>query len=305
MLNLDRLLVNERAMKAVLGLTPSEFKKILDDFECAWDHQESERKSRRKWQRKPGGGDKPLLLQVSAKLLFILTYFKVYPTQDLQGVMFDMSQPNAHKWIHILTPVLQSALGRKMELPDRPAIRNIPELRQKYSDLHFIIDGTERPINRPSCSERQKQCYSGKKKRHTIKNTIVSDRKAKRVVFLGSTQVGSMHDKRLAEEDDFQFPPGTVLLQDTGYQGYLPDNVMSIQPKKKTRNRELSHLDKTFNRMVSMVRVRVEHTIGGIKTSRIVSDTYRNRKDGFDDLVMVVACGLHNYRITERQYNLI
>jgi len=45
----------------------------------------------------------------------------------------------------------------------------------------------------------------------------------------------------------------------------------------------------------------VEHVIAGIKRSRSVKDVLRNTKDGFSDLVMVIACGLHNLRVDHRK----
>jgi hypothetical protein len=48
---------------------------------------------------------------------------------------------------------------------------------------------------------------------------------------------------------------------------------------------------------MSQIRVQVEHAISGIKRSRIVKDILRNTKEDFSDLVMVVACGLHNFRV--------
>ena len=51
---------------------------------------------------------------------------------------------------------------------------------------------------------------------------------------------------------------------------------------------------------MSRIRVKVEHAISGIKHSRIVKDILRNTKDYFSDLVMLVACGLHNFRVDHR-----
>ena len=42
------------------------------------------------------------------------------------------------------------------------------------------------------------------------------------------------------------------------------------------------------------MRIVVEHVICGVKRCRIVKDVFRNTKDKFDDLVMEIACGLHN-----------
>jgi Helix-turn-helix of DDE superfamily endonuclease len=55
------------------------------------------------------------------KLLFILTYLKQNPIQEVQGQLFGMSQANANKWIHLLHPVLNRALAHQDLLPARTA----------------------------------------------------------------------------------------------------------------------------------------------------------------------------------------
>jgi hypothetical protein len=55
------------------------------------------------------------------KLLFILTYVKQNPIQELQGQLFGMSQSHANKWIHLLHTVLNHALGQQELLPARTA----------------------------------------------------------------------------------------------------------------------------------------------------------------------------------------
>jgi len=52
---------------------------------------------------------------------------------------------------------------------------------------------------------------------------------------------------------------------------------------------------------LSRVRVRVEHSLAGVKRSRSVKDVLRNTNEGFSDLAMVVACGLHNLRVQCRK----
>ncbi|MEP0870686.1 transposase family protein [Trichocoleus desertorum AS-A10] len=54
--------------------------------------------------------------------------------------------------------------------------------------LEFIIDGTERRINRPKDKTERKQYYSGKKKTFTVKNNIISQRRGK-VVFLSDLEI--------------------------------------------------------------------------------------------------------------------
>jgi hypothetical protein len=59
----------------------------------------------------------------------------------------------------------------------------------------------------------------------------------------------------------------------------------------------VSAAERLLNRIVSGVRIRVEHVIAGVKRSRIVKDVFRNTMPGLSDLAMVVACGLHNLRV--------
>ena len=72
------------------------------------------------------------------------------------------------------------------------------------------------------------------------------------------------------------------------------------QPKKKPRNGELTEAEKTKNTLISKMHITVEHVIRGVKRCRIVKDIFRNTKYGFDDLVMEIACGLHNFRTAYR-----
>ena len=66
----------------------------------------------------------------------------------------------------------------------------------------------------------------------------------------------------------------------------------------------MTEKEKENNRKISKVRVKVEHAIAGIKRSRSVKDMLRNTKDGFSDLVMVIACSLHNLRVDHRKMPL-
>jgi hypothetical protein len=93
-------------------------------------------------------------------------------------------------------------------------------------------------------------------------------------------------------------PTGITLWQDTGFLGHPPENVNVKMSAKKPKGKELTDVQKEGNRKISSFRILVEHAIGGVKKCRIVKDRFRCRKFGFDDLVMLIACGLHNFRVT-------
>ena len=130
---------------------------------------------------------------------------------------------------------------------------------------------------------------------------LLIDEDSRQVIYLSPTQPGRMHDKKVADAAALQFPAGTRLTQDTGFQGYAPAQVHIIQPKKQMRGQWLSATDQIANRLKARARVLIEHVVAGIKRCRIVKDVLRNTAPGFSDLVMDIACALHNLR-TEFRY---
>ena len=306
MLNIDRALNDDRLMKAMTGLSKLEFNKLTESFR---DESQNEAQNRYETgveqgnrERKPGGGRIGNLESYATKLFFTLFYFKCYPTFDILGFLFDLNRSNANRNIHKFTSVLEKALGRKMVLPERK-ISTVEELLEVFPDVRdLLIDGTERPIQRPKDNEKQKENYSGKKKMHTRKNIIISDKK-RRIGYVSPTMNGKRHDYGMFKEEfpppSVVFPRGIALWVDLGFTGFekdCPDKLVII-PKKKPKGKELTADAKAWNRSVSGFRVLVEHAIGGVKRFGIVSDKFRNKKDGFDDKVMVISCGLWNYHL--------
>jgi hypothetical protein len=285
-----------RVFAALTGLSLVAFEPLLPAFRQA---DEADRCSRQPHsrQRRPGGGRTSQLATPADRLFFILFYFRHYPTQETLGFLFGLSQPQAHHWIHRLTPLLNQALGHEQQLPARSAAA-LETVLAACPGLAFIIDGTERPTRRPQDSQRQRDDYSGKKKRHTKKNIVLTDKETGTIVGLGATQPGSVHDKKCVDAEGYTFPEGSKLYQDTGFQGYAPDGATTCQPKKKPRGKELTAAEKAVNQEISRERVGVEHSIGRVKVFRIIGDVFRNLKDGFVDLVMATACGLANLRLS-------
>ena len=70
--------------------------------------------------------------------------------------------------------------------------------------------------------------------------------------------------------------------------------------EKKPKGQALTVVDKALNRLLSTARSVVEHTLSGVKRCHSVKDVFRNTTDGFTDLVMEVACALHNLRVEFR-----
>ena len=312
-LRYENLKNQPQVFRAFTGLDVAEFQILLEAFTMAWGrYVQQNRLPPEIRQREYGGGRKARLGTCQDKLFFILVYFKTYPLQEVLAFHFDMSQSQACQWIHILSEVLRLALGELGHLPERDP-QKVKELLEAYMDEsqqyetstelemeNFAIDGTERRRQRPKDQEEQKRFYSGKKKTHTVKNNLIVTLGKRRVEYLGHTWEGHKHDKKICDAEGHEFPEGSTLYKDTGYQGYEPAGVNTRQPKKKPRGRELTLEEKEENSLISSMRIVVEHVICGVKRCRIVKDVFRNTRDKFADLVMEIACGLHNFRTAYR-----
>ncbi len=126
------------------------------------------------------------------------------------------------------------------------------------------------------------------KKTHSIKNNLLCTNNL-RIVWLSSTYKGHVHDKKICDEEPLLLPKGIRLWQDTGFIGHKPDGV-----------KELTAVEKQENKRISGIRIKVEHAIGSMKKCRIVKERFRCHKFGFEDMVILIACGLHNFRISHK-----
>ncbi len=230
-----------------------------------------------------------------SQLFFILFYIKTYPLQEILAYFFGMSQSQANEWVHKLSEVLEIALSKMGHIPERVG-QDLATTLAESQERRFAIDGTERRRQRPKDNEEQKRYYSGKKKAHTVKNNVIIGINDRKIKFLSGTHEGKKNDKKICDEEEYTFPKDSELHQDKGFEGYQPEGVVVHHPKKKPRGGQLSEEDKKHNTLLSRMRVVIEHVIAGIKRCRIVKDVFRNTKEQYDDLVMEIACGLHNFR---------
>ena len=301
MLRYLELIQNPRRFLALTGYTVAEFRALFSFFTVRFQAYVArftlEGKPRQHRAYSPYKNS--TFATMEDMLLFILTYMKTYTIQQTQAQLFGMQQSQANQWIHLLSPLVKQALADCDELPARKSDEMY--LDEDSVEL-FVHDGTERPINRPQDPEEQHLYYSGKQKKHTIKNDILIDEPCK-IRFLSDTVEGKKNDKRLADESGYRVPTGSVLAQDAGFQGFHLEGVSILQPTKKPRGGELPYADKVRNRLIAGIRVRIEHAIGSVKRYRIVKDKSRNWKPGFRDLVIDICCGLHNFRLNFRPWH--
>lgn len=333
---------SERQLKSLTGLGKSKFEELLQAFEQALVEitNEKYRRNRTTRSRRPGGGRKGQLSTPENKLFFILFYLKEYPTYDVLGFTFDLNPSKAEENVKKLLPVLRRAQSKLNTLPKR-ILQGRKELEETLETVEAItltpqsplpdtttetcqkaknsskvvktepivfIDVTERDHFRHQDNSKQKKHYSGKRKRHTVKNTIVSDSK-RRILFLGRTKPGSQHDYKMFKKEFSKtvdwFSKVNVCV-DLGYQGIKKDyssaqniKIPHKKPRKSKKNPKpsLTRKQKAENQQIASKRVVVEHAIGGMKAFHILTNKFRNRSKNLVDEVIFQVAGLWNLKI--------
>ena len=290
---------NAARFRALTGITVETFDSFLPYF--ADTHDEYFR-----WHTVDGrkrSGIRPHTIQrnsplpgVAERLYFVLVYLKQNAIQELIAEMFGMTQTQCNQWFHCLYGILSDSLresGCMPESTNEGLQRMLAAMRDAGDTPVLLHDGTEREVPRPVDPEDQKDKYSGKKKRHTVKNAVVTAITGC-ILFVGATVPGHTHDKRIADEQ-YSFPEEWTVYQDTGYPGYRPgDNT--VMPFRKPKGGGLTDDQKAYNRKVSSVRVRVEHNIGSAKILKVLREECRLRKNHIVDGLFHTGAAIHNLR---------
>ena len=189
---------DDRHLRALTGVTQKQFDLLPETFTLIFEtlrqraYQEGISGGTRK--RRPGGGRKGALPSMREKLLFVLCYFKVYPTFDVLGTQFNMSRSKADENLYRLCPVLYESLVYLKVMPHRE-FGTPDDLMKALNGVDTILtDVTERNYRRPKDDSVQPEYYSGKK-RHTVRNTVMSS-PDRTIFFPGGVKIFCFHRQK-------------------------------------------------------------------------------------------------------------
>lgn len=288
---------SNRSMLAMTGVTITEFEELLITYEQTYLQMAKDRNPDRK--RSYGGGRPSGLKTMSEKLFYALWYLKTYPTFDVASFFVGIDRSNCCRDVQFLLKVLETALGRRLVLPERK-INSVEEFLEKFpltKDIFF--DGTERRVQKPTDRKKRNKLYSGKKKATTRKTVVGADEKGK-ILTITKTKSGRRHDKKVLEKSNlpYHLPEDVAAWTDTGFQGFLQYHANTMIPYKHTKGKPLTSEQKEHNRIVSSFRVIAERAISGIKRMKSASDIYRNRCPNLDDMFTYLSAGLWNLHLS-------
>lgn len=282
----ERLRRSPKAFRLLTGITPVVFDRLLADLTPRYELAEARRKARPGRKRRPGAGRKHALT-LADRLLMLLMYYRTYTTHALLGFLFGVDDSAVGRNINPLQPLLAGIF----RIPERRVKLDPEDIRELF------FDATERPTRRPERGQRE--FYSGKKKRHTLKTQVVVVRRTKppgpgakprrvRIAAVCESVPGKAHDKKVYDRSRVVAPRDAKRTGDTAYLG-----TGLKTPTRKPRGGELTGGQKAENRRVARRRVVAEHGIGKMKVWRVASERYRNPV-GRHTLIMKNVAGLHN-----------
>ena len=135
------------------SLTVAEFDNLLSKVQPAYREAELEHLAYPNRQRALGGGQRPEL-DDRDQILLSVVWVRVYPTHDLLGYVFGISQPTGGRYIQRVLPVLAQTGQDSMRMPDpgRQQRHTLDSLLKTMPELVVVIDSFEQNLQRPKDS---------------------------------------------------------------------------------------------------------------------------------------------------------
>ncbi len=218
------------------------------------------------------------------------------------GVSADISENSFHEVIRLLRDVCPAdRWGAEKKWTKRE-----PSWHPDTLDL-ILVDSFETPIGRSSLPDVQRKFYSGKKKRHTTKTQIITNKQGE-VLAIEPGHPGPKSDKKLYEQSRAkdQYPqrakdqyPQAARRADLAYVG-VPEMLL---PHKKVRGKAgekalpLTPEQQEENRHAASARVPVEHGVRRVKAWRILRDEYRLARGLFSTIALATVGLVHLSRV--------
>jgi hypothetical protein len=293
---LDSLKTHPSVFRHLTGLTVPAFDALAADVVPAVEVAHRQSLDRPDRERAIGAGGE-FGLTTTDQVLLTVVWLRQYPTQEVLGFLFGVSDSTALRAVRRCLPALEQAGKDTMRMPDPgPGRRKkLPAVLADTPGLAVVIDTFEQRTHRPR--RRQRAYYSGKKKAHTLKSQVGVDEESGRVVDVSDSVPGPWADIKLLKKSRLlkRLPAGVGGIGDLAYVGIadLHPEGLGAAPRRKPRGRERPPEDRKYNRAFSRRRIIVEHAIGRLRRFRSVAHVNRHRRKGHAARIRAIA-GLVN-----------
>jgi len=300
LLSYERLSRKPRLFKSFTGLSVQQFDDIYKEIESKYPKHEMKRLSYKRNRERDIGAGRHFKLDIKDRVILVLVYYRLYITYTLMEFLFGLDQSNVCRDIEKIEGLIRSCLPIPQKLYKvTRRLKTKEEVEQYFPGFMAFTDCSEQPIPRPKNRLRRRLYYSGKRKKHTVKNLYTTNQKGLITYKTKHKQIGRKHDYKIYKDNHPKLPNVVTSMYDLGFLGVEDDfpQQLSSLPFKKEKGCELMVQQKEYNRNHSAKRIVIEHTIARLKKYRIMNDVFRNRLRKYDRISDMIA-GLVNYRIS-------
>ena len=272
--------------KSLIGVSYEQFQDLVAQAEEHQKQKQEEQEKNKKRINAKGGGCPPKL-SIAEQVCLCLFYLRQAVTFEVLGLLFNISKTTAndqfHYWLDFLYNLLPASLFEEMEKRGE----DMEKFGEELERYRLLIDSTEQDIERPSVPAIERKYYSGKKKSHTVKSSIITLPKGEDIVDVTTGHCGPESDISLFREQKKKFGDNQQFDGDKASVG--EENIKI--PHKKPRNGELTKKQKEENKLFSSSRIFIEHVMRRLKIPRIIQGRFPLKLSCYEK-VMKTVCGL-------------
>jgi hypothetical protein len=239
------------------------------------------------------------------QILLAIIWLRQYPTNEVLGFLFGVSDSTASRILSRLVPLLEASGKDTMRMPDpgRKHRKELPQLLTETPELAVIIDTFEQRVQRCKNRKDADAHFSGKKRQHTLKGQVAIDEDDGTVCDVAESVVGPTADLTLLKQSGLltRLPSGLGAIGDLAYIGIAEAHPhgLGATPRRKPRGKDRPPEDIAFNQLFAKRRIKVEHTIGRMRRYQSLSQTDRHHRRHHTARTRAVA-GLVNRQIRSR-----
>ncbi len=180
MLSYDKLSRKSVLFKSFTGLTVKQFDDIYQEINKKYEKHEIKRLTYKRKERRERsiGGGRPFKLDLRNRFLMVLVYYRLYITYTLTGYLFNLDQSNVCRDIQKIEGLIRTCLPIPKKLYKiTKRLKTPQEIEEYFPGFIAFIDCTKQSIPSPENKIRRKLYYSGNKKKHTVKNLYMANKR--------------------------------------------------------------------------------------------------------------------------------
>ena len=115
---------------------------------------------------------------VKNRVIMVLVYYRLYIIYSLMEFLFGLDQSNVCRDIQKIERLIRRCLPIPQKLYEvTRRLKTKEEVEEYFPGFMAFTDCTEQPIPRPKNRIRKRKFYSGKRKKHTVKNLYTANQK--------------------------------------------------------------------------------------------------------------------------------